>query len=470
MEQKDHGLKRELRLRDLVLMQVVLIFSLAWTGFAAKQGSTHVVLWLIAVFAFYLPLAVVVMKLSRTIPEEGGVYQWVKQGLSPFAGYMAGWGVTVYAVLAFSASGSSAANGFAWAAGPRGAWMMTSKPFALALQALVCLAAYYVNVRGLHLAKWLSGGTSILWFAISAMLGYLLAKAWIAGMPLARGALSLHWPGLSLVTAAVLAKMSLGALSGFESSAVFAEECRKPENDVARSVVIAAPFIVLMYILGTAALLAYTPAAQIDVAAPVPQVVNAGFGSTELGRLWTVIVVGTFTIAAITAQTIYVGMVARLPMVAGWDALLPAWWSELHPRFRTPTKAIGAIVLTMMAVGIFSLWGAGNQEAYDVATSAGLVSTSIMYILLFGSILLGFRATPEPPGIGLRVGALAAFIMVALSAAFEIVPLSDAPNHGVYAAKVTALTCCANGLGAYLYWRGSRRRRALAAASAMSHS
>jgi amino acid transporter len=203
MEQKDHGLKRELRLGDLVLMQVVLIFSLAWTGFAAKQGSTHVMLWLIAVFAFYLPLAAVVMKLSRTIPEEGGVYQWVKQGLSPFAGYMAGWGVTVYAVLAFSAGGSSAANGFAWAAGPRGAWMMTSKPFALALQALVCLAAYYVNVRGLHLAKWLSGGTSILWFAISVMLGYLLAKAWAVGVPLARGALSLQWPGLSLVTAAV---------------------------------------------------------------------------------------------------------------------------------------------------------------------------------------------------------------------------------------------------------------------------
>ncbi len=468
MQQDGHGLKRELRLRDLGFMQVALIFSLGWVGFAAKQGSTHLVLWLISVFVFYLPLAAVVMKLSRTIPEEGGVYQWAKQGLSPFAGYMAGWGVTIYAVLAFSASGPAAANSFAWAVGPRGAWMMTSKPFALGLEALVCLGAYYVNVRGLHLAKWLTGATSILWFGISAILAYLLGRAWVIGMPLARGSVSFHWPELSLATVAVLARMCVGALSGFESSAVFAEECRKPENDVARSVVIAAPFVALMYILGTASLLAYTPAAQIDVAAAVPQVINAGFGSTELGRILIIFAVGTVTIAVITGEIIYIGMVARLPMVAGWDGLLPAWWSELDPRFRTPKKAIGAVVLTMMAVSIFSLSGSGNQEAYDLATSAGLVSTSIMYMLLFATVLFGFRSEPEPPGIGLRMGAMVAFVVVFLSAVFEIVPLSDVASRGVYAAKVIVLTCAANGLGAYLYWRGARRAKVLAAASAVA--
>jgi len=57
MQPSGHGLKRELRLRDLAFMQIVLIFSLSWTGFTAKQGSTHILLWLIAVFAFYLRLA-----------------------------------------------------------------------------------------------------------------------------------------------------------------------------------------------------------------------------------------------------------------------------------------------------------------------------------------------------------------------------------------------------------------------------
>src|SRR6266853_3298394 len=118
MEIGKHGLRRELKLRDLVLMQLILIVSLTWTGFAAKQGSTQIVLWLMAIVFFYLPLAAVVMKLSRAMPVEGGVYQWVKEGLSPFAGYMAGWALTVTSICFFSSIGSQLANGFAYAGGP----------------------------------------------------------------------------------------------------------------------------------------------------------------------------------------------------------------------------------------------------------------------------------------------------------------------------------------------------------------
>src|SRR6202522_1775411 len=98
METGKHGLKRELKLWDLTPMQIVLIVSLTWTGFAAKQGSSQIVLWLLAIVLFYLPLAAVVMKLSRAMPVEGGAYQWVRAGISPFAGYMAGWSLTILAV------------------------------------------------------------------------------------------------------------------------------------------------------------------------------------------------------------------------------------------------------------------------------------------------------------------------------------------------------------------------------------
>src|SRR5277367_5816283 len=103
MEIPNHGLRRELRLRDLVPMQIVLIVWLGWTGFAAKQSASGTTLWLFAVLLFYLPLAAVVMLLSRALPVEGGIYQWVKEGLSPFGGFMAGWNFTIYGVCAFAA-------------------------------------------------------------------------------------------------------------------------------------------------------------------------------------------------------------------------------------------------------------------------------------------------------------------------------------------------------------------------------
>src|SRR5579862_3184926 len=102
METGKHGLQRELKLRDLVPMQIVVIVWLGWTGFAAKQGATQMVLWLLAILFFYLPLAAVVMKLSRALPIEGGIYQWIKEGLSPFAGFMAAWNLGFYAINAFA--------------------------------------------------------------------------------------------------------------------------------------------------------------------------------------------------------------------------------------------------------------------------------------------------------------------------------------------------------------------------------
>ena len=463
METGTHGLRRELKLWDLVPMQVVLIVWLGWSGFAAKQGSTQVVVWLLAIVLFYLPLAAVVMKLSRTMPVEGGVYQWLKDGLSPFAGYMAGWNLTVYAVTAFAVVGSYLANGFAYAAGPLGPWMLSSKPFALSLTAGACLIVFVFNVQGLHLAKWWSNAGALLTIVTFVAMLYLLIRAWVIGLPSAHGSFSFALPTFSILTLNVFSKMAVGALAGFDSSAIFAEECRKPENDVARSVVIAAPLIASMYILGTSAVLAYTDPAKIDVAAAVPQVMRAGFGITVLGQVFTAIVSIGFSISFMASMVIVTGMVARLPMVAGWDGLLPAWWSELHPRFRTPAKAIGAVAACMMLLGVLSLLGAGNQEAVQVSVGAGLGSLCIMYMLLFGVVLFGSRTRKLHQGPRIRLAALAAFSVAVAALIFQIVPVGEVESSALFAFKVAATICAANALGAYLYWRGTRRLSRVAA-------
>jgi amino acid transporter len=466
MQAGSHGLRRELKLRDLVLMQVLLICSLTWTGFAAKRGSTQIVLWLLAIIFFYLPLAAVVMKLSRMMPAEGGVYQWLKEGLSPFAGYIAGWSLAVLIVCFYAAAGSTFASGIAYAAGPGGQWMADSKLFALALTALACLFAFAINVYGLNVARWLSGTGSVLMIAIFVAMLYLLAKAWTTGIASAHRSLSFAWPGFSLLTLNVFTKMALGALSGFDQCAVFSEECRKPGNDVARSVLVAAPLIALMYILGTGAVLAYTSPANVDLAAPVSQLMQAGLGVTGPGRVLTAIAVCAFNVGHVASMVIGIGMVARLPMVAGWDGLLPAWWSELHPKFRTPSKAIGAVTLTLMLLGVLSLAGGGNQEAVQVTIAVGIGSYCLMYTLLFGAVLFGFRSSPWRPGAAIRLAALAAFSVALVSLIFEILPVGEVANPALFGIKVGGTICAANGLGAVLYWRGARRLQSSAVSAA----
>src|SRR6266498_5905389 len=87
VEERSAVFKKELGLTDLALTQILFIVGLPWIGVAAKQGPSHVVLWVLAMALFYLPSAAVVTYLNRIMPLEGGLYQWAKLGFSELVGF-----------------------------------------------------------------------------------------------------------------------------------------------------------------------------------------------------------------------------------------------------------------------------------------------------------------------------------------------------------------------------------------------
>src|SRR4029078_1503599 len=92
-------LPRELGLPDLVLTQILFIVGLPWVGVAAKQGPSHILLWLGGILLFYIPSAFVVLYLHRAMPLEGGLYQWAKLGLNDIIGFMPAWNLWLFAIL-----------------------------------------------------------------------------------------------------------------------------------------------------------------------------------------------------------------------------------------------------------------------------------------------------------------------------------------------------------------------------------
>lgn len=454
---EQHGLKRELRLGDLVLMQVLLIVGLNWIGNAGEQGSTHVFLWLAGIIFFYIPLGTVVILLSRAMPLEGGTYQWVKAGVSPFAGYLAAWNSSFYTITVFGTMGPTLVNSLAYMAGPRGAWMMNSTALVVGVGVASLLAIFAMNVAGLHLGKWIMDSGSILTLLCAGVAVFLLIRAGISGRTAAYRPFSLALPGFSILTLNVFTKIAIGALSGFDIAGVFAGECRAASRDLPRSVWIAAPLIALLYILGTGALLVYIPPGKIDLAAPLQQVMQAGFGTGGLGTILIEVTVGALFLYQIAGALAMVGMTARLPMVIGWDGLLPEWWSHLHPKYRTPVKALAMVTGACILVAVVSSWGAGGQEVFQIGTGAATACLCIMYMLLFSVILFGKRLPEVRVGLGVRLAALSGFLVCVASLPFQILPLAGVPHAGIFALKVGGLIVGINALGAWLYWWGKRR-------------
>jgi len=454
-EARSESLKRELRLPDLVLLQVLLIVGLPWIGYAAKLGGSHVMLWLAAIAFFYFPLAGTVIYLSRKLPLEGGIYQWVKIGLSPAAGFQAAWNYSFFLILMYATSGSVVVNSLSYLLGPGAAWMPASKPLILACNLGFFAIVLWINVRGLHLARWITSSGGALVIALYGLIVALLVVRLMKGEPLAQAPLALELPALTLLTVNLFSKIAFNALSGFEQVAIFAGECHTPERNIARSVWIAGPGIALLYILGTCSMLAHVPREKIDLIAPIAQILGASIGSSSTVALLNSVAIVALLFAYFTQTVACVAQVSRLPMVAGWDGLLPAWFSQLHPHFRTPVRSLALVVAACLVFGALSLVQVGEQEATQLLVGAGMACSGFYYLAMFAVVLRGRLEGGAAP-LWLKAGACTAGAVTVLSVALQVVPILDVKAPGIFGAKVAGVVLLINAAGMMVYRRARR--------------
>jgi glutamate:GABA antiporter len=446
-------LKRELGLSDLVLTQILFIVGLPWVGVAAKQGPAHVVFWLVAMTFFYVPSAVVVIHLNRLMPLEGGLYQWAKLGFNELTGFLVAWNLWLFAILNTSDTGLQVTQYFSYIIGPAGDLVTGNKAFVSLVSTAIITALVGITVLGLNVGKWVHKAGGVLMLATFAA---LLLLPWLN---LAHGSLaSFHplttaMPVVSIMSLNLLGKMGFGAFGGFEYVAIHAGECRNPVRTIARSVMIAAPIIVVMFILGTSSVLALIPFDDIDLIAPIPQLLSAGFRP-----LGAVAIVAPVTIAVLLcirvaqASVMFAGN-TRLPMVAGWDGLLPEWFTRVHPRYRTPVNSIVFVGAATLVLSIAGLIGVGKQEAFQLLWNASAIFYALTYLVMF-AIPIGGRV--QAP-LWLKACALSGFLMTLLFVVLSILPIVQVESRLVFAVKISSLIIVTNLIGFAMFMgkRGS---------------
>jgi len=461
VEARSGAFKKELGLADLALTQVLFIVGLPWIGVAAKQGPSHVVLWLLAMLFFYLPSAVVVTYLNRLMPLEGGLYQWAKLGGGELLGFLVAWNLWLFAILNTSEIGLQVTQYLRYVLGPEGEPLTASKPFIAAVSlGLVAVLALLATV-GLGIGKWVhkaGGALMLLTFAAVVALPWLQrARGGIA----AYHPLATELPVVSLMTWNLFGKMGFGALGGFEYVAIHAGECRDPARAIARSVLVAAPVIALMFILGTSSVLALVPQGRIDLIAPIPQVLAEGSrGLPGAAAAASLAVLALLAIRIAQSSVTFVGN-TRLPMVAGWDRLLPEWFTRLHARYRTPVHSILFVGAATLALGLAGLVGVGKQEAFQLLWNASGLFYSLTYLALFALPLWGLRAVHPRPPLWVRLCALSGLAMTLLYVALSIVPIIQVESRAVFAGKISGLIVATNAIGLAIYFAARRRRAAL---------
>ena len=458
VETRSESLKKPLGLFDLVLTQILFIVGSSWVGAAAKLGQAHVFFWLLAIVLFYIPQAAVVIYLSNRMPLEGGIYQWAKLGFNEFAGFITAWNLWLLSITVIALGGMFVTTNISYALGA--AWMPNSKWCVSLISSLLVVGLGWACVRGLSLGKWLHNVGAFAMFLVYGALIFLpllgLARGEIKNyqpLPLALPAVSIFYC-LNIFT-----KLGLGALSGFDYVAILAGETRSPARDIGRSVLIASPVIALAFILGTSSVLAFVGNNPIDLIGPVPQTLRLGLHSFPIAGAIASIGILLMTVRTIASTSVHVTGSSRLPMVAGWDYLLPAWFSRLHPRYKTPINSIIFVGALTLAIAIASQVGAGIQEAFQLIDNAANVFYGIVYFVMFALPLFGALGV-RTKSVWLRVAAVSGAAVALLTMFFTVYPIIDVPSPLIFGAKVSAVTIIANAIGVAIYLTGKRRQQA----------
>jgi len=445
---------RALRLRDVVLMNVVAVVGLRWIARGARTGPPSVTLWTLAWIAFFVPLAVSVSSLARRYPEQGGVYVWVRRACGPTHGFICGWCLWVNnlfyfpSVLLFGAANLAAMG--SWQALGASRWYSV---------AFVLAGIWFttgINVVGLRVGKWLqNAGTLGVWIPVGILIGCGVLALAKFGSATPFTPHSMIPRGNVLDTIGLWSAMCF-AFSGFEIGSFVGQEIVDPERTIPRGIFIAGIATTIVYVAGSASVLFAIPVSSLKELSGITdavQLVAGRVGLTGLGALTG----GLLTLNALAGTSSWTAGSARVPFALGVDSVMPAAFARLHPRYLTPHVALIvqalASSLIFLASLFFTLSGRATsiQEAYDILVNLTILIYFIPYLYLF---VAQVRLLPDSSHALAWMG----FGATAVSIALTFLP-PPGSNVVTYEANLVVQAAIMLGAGGVLYiW--SRRPRA----------
>jgi APA family basic amino acid/polyamine antiporter len=376
-----HGLERTLGGVGLTAMGVGAIVGtgiFVLTGVAAAKyaGPAIVISFVVAGIVSALA-ALCYAELASAVPIAGSAYTYAYATLGELIAWIIGWDLMLEYAL------GAAAVSIGWAAYfddflttslhitiPKA---LTASPYSGGVidlpAALIVLAITAILIRGTSESNRVNQiivtiKLLVVAFFIVVGAGHVNPANWHPFFPFG---ISGVFTGASVIFFAYI---------GFDMVSTSAEEVRNPKRDLPRGIIASLAICTVLYIAVAGILTAMVPYARLNVASPV------SFALIAVGLNWAGSIVAVGAIAGLT--TVLLALLyaqSRIFFAMSRDGLIPAVFSRIHPRFRTPYLSqalIGVVVAVLAALTPIDV----VAELVNIGTLAAFVLVSIGVVIL----------------------------------------------------------------------------------------
>jgi len=378
--------------------------------------------------------ALVCAELASIFTETGGVYVYLKEAYSPSVGFLWGW-----AMFWSMHSGIIAAIAVIFARYVA-YFFPTGDPGIKAIAIAVILILSMINYLGVKQGSRLQllftlGKVVAIVFIISAgfILGSRVSEHFVAGS-LADQTVSLHSFFLALVA-------GLFAFGGWHMVTYNSEETIDPQKTIPRALMLGTLIVTLCYIAMNAVYMYVLPldrvASSTRIAADAANALIGFGGGAFLSSLVIFSTFGALNGIILCGPRVYYSMAQ--------DGLLFRWIGDIHPRHRTPHKAI-----FLQALWSSVLVATGTYRALFTR----VVYTEWIFFALMAFGLFLFR---RRPGIirGFKIWGYPAVpaIFIVFSLAIVVNQLVSDPKESLFGLSIVLL-----GVPVYYLWVNKRTK------------
>jgi glutamate:GABA antiporter len=377
----------------LALLTVGSVGDLGSAPTLAVFGLASVALYVIPAVVFLVPASLVSAELASG--WEGGVYNWVSEGISPAMGFVAVWcqfaQTTFYypAVLAYIASTLS----YVFAPG-----LAHSGVYITVVIIVLFWASVLVTARGALATDKLASWGILIGTLIPGLLLVVLAAIYLLQGNHSAASLNGHhvlppWHGL---TSIVLVVDGFFTYAGVEVNAVHVDDLRDAPREFPMAMLLATILILLVFIPPTLAISVAVPAQHISLTAGVMQAFRSLLDHFDLSFIEPIVAIALVVASVSGLLDWLTGPSTGLVRIGRARGYLPPYFQQVNGAgVQLRILVAQGIVITL--IGLLYALVPTVSRAYWVFAALATEVYLIMYVLMFVAATNLRRRQPDHP-------------------------------------------------------------------------
>jgi glutamate:GABA antiporter len=372
-------------------MTVASVGYLGSTPATAVFGLASVFLYVIPAALFLLPVSLVAAELASG--WEGGVYNWVRQGLSPRLGLVAVWCQFAQTIFYYPALLAYVGSTLAYIIDPT---LASNGIYTAAMIIILFWGGVLISTRGVGLVAKLSSSGTVIGTLIPGAVLVVLAVVYLVQGNHSAAPMNVHhlvpaWSGLASI---VLVVNSFFTYAGIEVNAVHVDSLRDPGRQYPRAMFVATAVVLAIFILPTLAISWVIPTHKISLTAGVMQAFDSLLHHFDVAFAVPVIAVA-LGIGALAGMMAWLdGPAEGLLDIGREQGYLPPYFQR-SKRQGVEVRILTAQGVVITVIGLLYALVPTVSNAYWIFAAMATQVYLITYVLMFVAAVKLRRTQPD---------------------------------------------------------------------------